>query len=293
MHEKDSKIYIAGHSGLTGSALMRGMEAQGYTNLIVRTHGELDLLQQKATEEFFRKERPEYVVMCAARVGGIQANIDYPADFLYQNLQIQNNIIWSAHTYPPKKLLFLGSTCIYPRAAPQPMREEYLLTGPLEPTNESYAIAKIAGIKLCEQLYHQYGNVFISCVPPNLYGPDDNFDPRNAHVIPSLIGGMHRAKTSGAKYLEVWGDGTARREFLYIDDFAQAVIWLLQNYNKSEFLNIGTGHDVSIRELSLYSRTLRGTEGTSYLIHLNQTGCRKNSRTWKKSTRLAGTTQWS
>ncbi|MEK7557929.1 MAG: GDP-L-fucose synthase [Patescibacteria group bacterium] len=248
--KKNSKIYVAGHAGLVGSAIIRTLEANGYNNLILKTHQELDLLNQQAVTIFFTQEKPEYVFLCAAKVGGILANSTYPAQFIYENLQIQNNIIHQSYLNKVQKLLFLGSSCIYPRECPQPMKEEYLLTGSLEPTNEPYAIAKIAGIKMCQSYNKQYGTNFISVMPTNLYGPNDNFDLSNSHVLPALIRKFHEAKINKQNKVEIWGTGVAKREFLYVDDLADACIFLMNNYDDSEIVNIGTGKDKTIKELS-------------------------------------------
>ena len=259
--EKNSKIYIAGHTGLVGSAVVRKLQKEGYDNLLLKTQSELDLLDQKAVDDFFRKEKPEYVIDSAARVGGINANKTYPADFLYENLAIQNNIIWSALKNDAKKLLFLGSSCIYPRECPQPMKEEYFLEGKVEPTNEGYALAKISGMKLCEKIYEQYGKCFISCMPTNIFGENDNFDESSSHVIPALIGRMHNAKIKNLPEVVIWGSGISRREFLYVDDLADAVFWLMEKYDDKQFLNVGTGEDISIKDLAYKIKELVGFEG--------------------------------
>ena len=256
-----SKIYVAGHRGLVGSAIVRALEKQGYDNLILRTHSELDLLDQKSTADFFKKEKPEYVFLAAAKVGGIMANKTYPADFIYQNLQIQNNIIHHSYLNGVKKLLFLGSSCIYPKLCPQPIKEEYLLTGALEPTNEPYAIAKIAGIKMCQAYNKQYGTDFISVMPTNLYGPGDNFDLESSHVLPALIRKFHEAKINNQTEVVVWGTGAARREFLYVDDLADACVFLMNSYDNSEIINIGTGEDLSIKELAEMIKKITGFTG--------------------------------
>ena len=248
--QKQNKIYVAGHRGLVGSAIVRALQAQGYNNLILRAHKELDLLDQKTVTDFFQKEKPEYIFLAAAKVGGILANKTYPADFIYQNLQVQNNVIHNSYLHGVRKLLFLGSSCIYPRNCPQPIKEEYLLTGPLEPTNEPYAIAKIAGIKMCQSYDRQYGANFISVMPTNLYGPNDNFDLENSHVLPALIRKFHEAKTNNQKEVVVWGTGAAKREFLHVDDLAEACVFLMNNYDSSEIINIGAGEDVTIKELA-------------------------------------------
>ena len=255
--DKNSKIYVAGHRGLVGSAIVRRLRQEGYSNLVTRTSRELDLREQAAVREFFDRERPEYVFLAAARVGGILANNTYPADFLYQNLMIEANVIESARQSGVKKLLFLGSTCIYPKMAPQPLMEEYLLTGPLEPTNEWYAVAKIAGIKLCQASQRQYGASFISAMPTNLYGPEDNFDLESSHVMPALIRKFHEARISRAQTVTVWGTGTPLREFLHVDDCAAACLFLMQNYDGEGIVNIGVGEDLPIAELAeLISRVV-------------------------------------
>lgn len=248
--ERKSKIFISGHKGMVGSAITRKFFEKGFTNLILRTREEVNLLNQLDVEKFFKNEKPEYVILSAAKVGGIKANMTSPADFLYENLQIQNNLIWASLKYDIKKLLFLGSSCIYPRECPQPMKEEYLLGGKPEPTNEGYALAKIAGIKLCEKIYDQYKKTFISCMPTNIYGENDNFDIESSHVIPALIRRMYEARLNNNKEVVIWGSGESRREFLYVDDLADAVFWLMENYNEKQFLNIGTGKDISIKELA-------------------------------------------
>jgi len=256
--KKDSKIYIAGHRGLVGSALIRELKKQGFENLVLRTHKELDLLDQNAVKEFFESEKPEYVFLAAAKVGGILANNTEPAQFIYENLQIQNNIIHNAYLNKVKKLLFLGSSCIYPRDCEQPMKEEYLLTGLLEPTNEPYALAKISGIKMCQSYNRQYGTNFIAVMPTNLYGPYDNFDLESSHVLPALIRKFHEAKIEGKDRVEAWGTGKPKREFLYVDDMAKGCLFLMENFNPTKeqnkagdiFLNLGTGVDVTIKELT-------------------------------------------
>lgn len=259
--EKSSKIYIAGHRGLVGSALVRNLESKGFTNIIKRTSKELDLRNQQAVQEFFKQERPEYVILAAAKVGGIHANNTYPADFIYDNLMIQNNVIKAAHDFKVKKLLFLGSTCIYPKLAPQPIKEEYLLTGALEETNEAYAVAKIAGLEMCKFFKRQYGDNFISCMPTNLYGPNDNFDLQSSHVLPALIRKFHEAKVNHQPTVEVWGTGTPLREFIYVDDMADACIFLMENYDGEQHVNIGTGEEVSIRQLAETVKEVVGFEG--------------------------------
>lgn len=259
--DRNAKIYVAGHKGLVGSAIVRNLKKRGYKNIITRTHGELDLKNQKTVEEFWRDEEPEYVYLAAAKVGGILANDQYPADFIYENLMIQNNVIKAAHDFNAKKLLFLGSTCIYPKNAPQPIKEEYLLSGFLEPTNEAYAIAKIAGLEMCKFFKRQYGDNFISCMPTNLYGPYDNFDLKSSHVLPALIRKFHEAKEEGKPSVEVWGTGTPLREFLHVDDMADACIFLMENYNGEEHVNIGTGEEVSIKQLAETVKEIIGYKG--------------------------------
>ena len=262
MIPKEAKIYVAGHRGMVGSALVRRLTQEGFTNLVTRTSSELDLRSQQAVAEFFAQEKPEYVILAAAKVGGIQANNIYRAEFLYDNLMIESNVIHQAYLNGVTKLLFLGSSCIYPKLAPQPLQEDALLTGELESTNEPYAIAKIAGIKLCDAYRSQYGCNYISAMPTNLYGPHDNYDLKNSHVLPALLRKFHEAKEAGAAEVEVWGTGTPRREFLHVNDLADACYWLLENYNEPGLVNIGTGTDLSIRELAeLVQRTV-GYEGT-------------------------------
>ncbi|KAA0764906.1 GDP-L-fucose synthase [Bacillus sp. SH5-2] len=247
---KNSKIYIAGHRGLVGSAILRKLEEQGYENLVYKTSKELDLRDPRQVEEFFQTEKIDYVFLAAAKVGGIVANNQYPADFIRDNLMIQTNVIDSAYRSGVEKLLFLGSTCIYPKLAPQPLKEEYLLTGELEPTNEPYALAKIAGIKMCESYNRQYGTKYISAMPTNLYGENDNFDLHTSHVLPALIRKFHEAKENNAEFVEVWGTGTPLREFLYSDDLADACVYLMNNYEGNEIVNVGVGEDLSIKELA-------------------------------------------
>jgi GDP-L-fucose synthase len=260
--EKQSKIYIAGHRGMVGSALMRRLQKEGYSNLVVRSSAELDLRNQAAVAEFFSAEKPAYVFLAAAKVGGIVANNTYKADFIYENLMIQNNVIHQAYLNRVEKLMFLGSSCIYPKLAPQPLKEDYLLTGLLEPTNEPYAIAKIAGIKMCDAYRDQYGCNFVSVMPTNLYGPNDNYDLKNSHVLPALIRKFHEAKESGTDEVTVWGSGKPRREFLHADDLADACYYLMQHYNEPGLINIGTGTDLSIRELAELVRGIVGFKGT-------------------------------
>jgi GDP-L-fucose synthase len=247
---KESKIYIAGHRGLVGSAIQRTLSRHGYSNLIVRTRAELDLLNAEAVEEFFSKENPEYVFLAAARVGGIHANNTYPADFLYENLQIQNHVLQNAWRVQVKKLLFLGSSCIYPRGCPQPIQEDYLLTGPLESTNRAYALAKIAGVELCQSFNRQHGTKFLSVMPTNLYGVHDNFHPENSHVLAALIRRIHEAKVNSLSEVVVWGTGTPRREFLLSDELAEACLHLMLHYDDGELVNIGWGEDQTIKELA-------------------------------------------
>ena len=259
--ERNSKIYIAGHRGMVGSAIYRKLKKEGYNNIITRSSAELDLRIQSDVEGFFEQEKPEYVFLAAAKVGGIVANNTYRADFLYENLQIQNNIIHSSYLNSVKKLMFLGSSCIYPKLAPQPLKEDYLLTGPLEPTNEPYAIAKIAGIKMCDAYRSQYGCNYISVMPTNLYGYNDNYHPQNSHVLPALIRRFHEAKTSNAPDVTIWGTGTPKREFLFADDLAEACFYLMQNYDEEGLVNIGTGEDISIKDLALLIKDIIGYEG--------------------------------
>ena len=248
--KNESKIYVAGHRGLVGSAIVRRLQQKGFSNLLLATSKELDLREQESVREFFDKERPDYVFLAAARVGGILANNTYPPDFIYQNLMIEANVIESSRQFGVNKLLCLGSTCIYPKMAPQPLKEEYLLTGPLEPTNEWYAIAKIAGIKLCQAYQRQYGSKFISAMPTNLYGPEDNFDLETSHVMPALIRKFHDAKVSNAPTVTVWGSGKPLREFLHVDDCASACLFLMQNYDGEGIVNIGVGEDITIARLA-------------------------------------------
>ncbi|WP_372523888.1 GDP-L-fucose synthase family protein [Sulfuricaulis sp.] len=260
----DKKVYVAGHRGLVGSAIVRRLQAGGYSDIIRRTHAELDLTDQRAVNEFFGNEKPQFVFVAAAKVGGIYANNTYRADFLYQNLMIESNLIHASYRHGVKKLLFLGSSCIYPKLAPQPMKEEHLLTGLLEPTNEPYAIAKIAGIKMCNAYNRQYGTNFMSAMPTNLYGPGDNYDLKNSHVLPALIRRMHEAKMQGAKEVVVWGSGAPKREFLYSDDVADACVFLMERCNATdigEFINIGAGKEITIRELAELIAEIVGFRG--------------------------------
>ena len=258
---KQAKIYVAGHEGMVGSAIVRNLEADGYTGIIGRTFDELNLTRQEEVERFFQQEKPEYIFLAAAKVGGIQANNTHPAEFIYDNLMIESNIIHAASTYGVKKLLFLGSSCIYPKMAPQPIKEEYLLTGPLEPTNEAYAIAKIAGIELCKFYRRQYECNFISVMPTNLYGINDNFNLETSHVLPALVRKFHEAKIKNEKKVIIWGSGKPRREFLYVDDLADACVHLMKKYSEELHVNIGTGKDLEILELANIIRDVVGYEG--------------------------------
>ncbi len=259
--QKDSKIYIAGHKGMVGSAIKRKLESEGYKNIITRSFGELDLTNQEAVTKFFESEKPDFVFLAAAKVGGINANNIYRAEFLYQNIMIEANAIHAAHLSGVTKLLFLGSSCIYPKLAQQPLKEEYLLSGYLEPTNEPYAIAKIAGIKLCETYRDQYEDNFISVMPTNLYGPNDNYDLNNSHVLPAMIRKFHEAKSKGDSFVEIWGTGKPMREFLHVDDLADACYYLMLNYNEKELVNIGTGKDITIKELAETVKDIVGFNG--------------------------------
>lgn len=256
-----SKIYIAGHRGMVGSAILRNLQAKGFTNLITKTSSELDLRDPLAVANFFASEKPEFVFLAAAKVGGIQANNTYRAEFLYDNLMIQNNVIHHAHVNNTEKLLFLGSSCIYPKMAPQPLKEEYLLTGTLEPTNEPYAIAKITGIKMCDSYRSQYSSNFISAMPTNLYGPNDNYDLNNSHVLPAMLRKFHEAKLDGNRDVTVWGSGTPLREFLHVDDLAEACVFMMETYNDFGQVNIGVGEDLSIKELAEMIQKIVGHTG--------------------------------
>ncbi len=258
---KESKIYVAGHTGMVGSAIVRRLQKNGYVNIVYKSHKELDLTDQAATEYFVRKEKPEYVFLAAAKVGGIHANNSYPADFIMENMLIACNIIKTSFNNNVKKLLFLGSSCIYPKLCPQPIKEEYLLTGELEPTNEAYALAKISGIKMCQSYNRQYDTRFISAMPASLYGVNDRFDINNSHVIPSMIIKFHEAKINNKPYVELWGTGSPLREFLYVDDMADACLYLMQNYEGNEFVNIGSGQEISIRELAETVKHVTGYNG--------------------------------
>lgn len=259
---KDSRIFVAGHRGMVGSAIVRQLEALGHQSIITRTSSEVDLMNQAAVNAFFQEEQPEYVFLAAAKVGGIHANNVYRADFLYNNLMIEANVIKAAHDLKVKKLLFLGSSCIYPKFAEQPLKEESLLTGALEPTNEPYAIAKIAGIKLCEAYWDQFGDQFISAMPTNLYGPNDNYDLQTSHVLPALLRKFHQAKIDGDATVECWGSGSPLREFLHVDDLAEACVFLMKEYNEKQFVNVGTGTDLSIKALAEMIQEVVGFEGS-------------------------------
>lgn len=259
--DKNSKVYIAGHTGLIGSALLRKYRKEGYHNLIVKTHQWLNLTDQKKVDIFFKKEQPEYVIIAAAKVGGIKANMTYPFEFMYENLVIQNNLIWSALKHNVKKLLYISCDCAYPTKSKQPIKEEYLLTGVPEPTNEGFAIAKIAGIKLCEKIYIEYGKNFISCVPANTYGVYDHFDEERSHVIPALIKRFHQAKINHLPSVTLWGTGKAQREFIYVDDLSEAIFTLLEKYNSSQFINIGSGEKIRIKDLALLIKKIVGFKG--------------------------------
>ena len=261
MMDKNSKIYIAGHSGMVGSAILRKLKSLGFTNLVYRKRVELDLLNQKDMNLFFESEKPKFVFVAAAKVGGILANSTYRAQFIYENLQIQTSLIHSSYVHGVKKLLFLGSSCVYPKFAPQPLKEEYLLTSSLEPTNEPYAIAKIAGLKMCEAYNHQYGTNFMAVMPTNLYGPFDNFDLNNSHVLPALIRKFHDAKIANKPFVEIWGSGKPKREFLHVDDLADCCHYIMQNQNKPELINIGVGQDISIIDLVIEIKSIVGFTG--------------------------------
>lgn len=259
--DRHEKIFVAGHRGLVGSATVRALQAAGYTNILVRTRQELDLANQQAVNSFFEEAKPAHVILAAAKVGGILFNLKYQADFLYENLVTSTNVIHAAFNHGAKKLLFLGSSCIYPKMAPQPINEDALLTGPLEPTNEGYAVAKIAGLKLCEKYHQQYGREFISVMPTNLYGPFDNFHPEHSHVIPGIMRRFHEAKIKNLPAVTIWGTGSPRREFLHVDDLAQAVVLLMNNYSEPSIINVGTGEDITLRELSETVKDVVGFKG--------------------------------
>ncbi len=283
MMQKNARIYVAGHRGLVGSAIWRELERQGFTNLIGRTHAELELLDAAAVRKFYAEAKPEFVFVAAARVGGILANNNFPAEFLHDNLSVQNHLIHGAHEAGVTKLLFLGSSCIYPKHAPQPLKEEYLLSGPLEPTNEWYAIAKIAGVKMCQAYRRQYGCNFISAMPTNMYGPNDYYDLQNSHVLPALIRKFHEAKAGGAKEVVCWGSGEPRREFLYADDLGRACVFLMENYDEEQFINVGFGSDVTIRELAETVKRITGFGGE---IIWDRTKPDGTPRKWMDSSRL-------
>ncbi|MBQ1926147.1 MAG: GDP-L-fucose synthase [Proteobacteria bacterium] len=291
--DKNTKIYVAGHRGLVGSAICRRLRALGFENLVMRTHGELDLTLSDKVDAFFASERPEVVVLAAAHVGGIKANSTYPADFILQNIAIQSSVINAALKYDVKRFLFLGSSCIYPRECPQPIREEYLLTSALEPTNEPYAIAKIAGLKMCEAINRQYGRQYLAVMPTNLYGPGDNYDLVTSHVVPAVIRRLHEAKLSGAKQVMFWGTGRVRREFLYVDDMADACIHLLLNTDHCELTNIGTGEDMTIRELIELVAKVVGYEGEIAFDHVNPDGTPQKLLDISKLKRLGWTPKYS
>ena len=262
--EINARIFVAGHNGMVGSAIVRKLKELGYTNIITFDRSQLNLLNQSDVQSFFNINYPEYVFICAAKVGGIKANNEMKGDFIYENLTIQSNIIKSSKDYNVKKLIFLGSSCIYPKLSPQPIKEEYLLTGPLEPTNDAYAIAKIAGIKMCQSFNQQYSTNYISVMPTNLYGPNDNYDLNNSHVLPAMIRKFHEAKLEGKDKVELWGTGTPMREFLYVEDLADACVYLMKNYNSSEVINIGTGVDITINDLALTIKEVVGFKGDIY-----------------------------
>ncbi len=288
---KAAKIYVAGHRGMVGSAIFRSLHQSGYTNLIGKTSSELDLRDRAAVASFFEEESPEYVFLAAAKVGGISANDTYRADFIHDNLAIELNVIDASHKAGVKKLLFLGSSCIYPKMAPQPLKEEYLLTGLLEPTNEPYAIAKIAGIKMCEAYRDQHGCNFISAMPTNLYGPNDNYDLKNSHVLPALMRKFHEAKESGSSTVEIWGSGTPKREFLHVDDMAEACIFLMENYDGKEFVNVGIGEDISIADLAHLIAEIVGFEGSLEFDRSKQDGTPRKLMDVSKINELGWTAQ--
>ena len=286
---KTDKIYVAGHNGMVGSSIVRKLNAEGFHNIIGMPRKELDLRNQQAVQDFYAREKPDYVFLAAAKVGGIISNNTYRAEFLYDNIMIEANIVNGAYVHDVKKLFFLGSSCIYPRMAPQPLREEFLLTGALEPTNEPYAIAKIAGVKLCEAYHDQYGCNFISVMPTNLYGPNDNYHPENSHVLPALMRKFHEAKSTGTPSVTVWGTGFARREFLHTDDFADACFFLMQHYNEKEFVNIGCGEDISIKDLAYLLKRVTGYEGEIYFDHEKPDGTPRKLMDTSKLTALGWT----
>jgi GDP-L-fucose synthase len=262
--ELNDRIFVAGHKGMVGSAIVRKLTELGYTNIITISKNKCNLIDQLEVDNFFNKQKPEYVFICAAKVGGIKANNEMKGDFIYENLMIQSNIIKASKDHNVKKLMFLGSSCIYPKMSPQPIKEEYLLTGPLEPTNDAYAIAKIAGVKTCQSFNQQYGTNYISVMPTNLYGPNDNYDLNNSHVLPAMIRKFHEAKLEGKDKVEIWGTGKPMREFLYVDDLADACVYLMKNYNSSEVINIGTGLDITIKDLALTIKEVVGFSGDIY-----------------------------
>ena len=284
--QKNAKIYLAGHTGLVGSAILKELKEQGYRDILIKTHKELDLLHSEDVLNFFKTEKPECVILAAAKVGGILANSTFPAEFIYQNLQIQNNVIHNSYLNKIKKLLFLGSSCIYPRNCPQPIKEEYLLTGELEPTNESYAISKIAGIKMCQSYNKQYGTNYISVMPTNLYGINDNFHPENSHVIPGLINRIHNAKIKNESSVTVWGTGKPKREFLYSKDLANACLYLLENHSENQIINIGTGEDLTIKELSETICSVIGYKGNLVFDTTKPDGTPKKLLDTSKLTKL-------
>ncbi len=284
--KQDSRIYVAGHRGMVGSAIVRELSMQGFSDIVTRSSKELDLSRQSAVDDFFKKEKPTHVVLAAAKVGGILANSRYPTEFLYQNLMIASNVIHAAANHGVEKLLFLGSSCIYPKMAPQPLKEEYLLTGALEPTNEAYAIAKIAGLKLTEYYNRQHGKKFISAMPSNLYGPGDNYHPDHSHVIPGLIRRFHEAKLSNASEVKFWGTGTPLREFLFVDDLAKACVFLLKNYDGAQFLNVGSGVEVTILELATLISKIVGYEGSILLDQSKPDGTPRKVMDSEKINRL-------
>ncbi|MBR0170746.1 MAG: GDP-L-fucose synthase [Bacteroidales bacterium] len=287
--EKESKIFVAGHRGMVGSAIVRELKRQGYTNLVLRTHAELDLTRQTDVEQFFAVEKPEYVFLAAAHVGGIVANNTAPADFMYDNMMLEMNVIHAAWKNNVKKLEFLGSSCIYPRLAPQPMKEDCLLTSSLEPTNEAYALAKISGLKYCEYLNRQYGTDYISVMPTNLYGPNDNYHPEHSHVLPAMIRRFHEAKLSGAESVTCWGDGSALREFLYVDDLAELCVFLMNNYSGNETVNAGTGKELTIRELAETVAKVVGYRGNILWDTSRPNGTPRKLLDVSKATRLGWT----
>ena len=292
--KKDSKIFVAGHKGMVGSAILRRLQELEYTNIIVKSKNELDLTNQERVNDFFNSQKPDYVFLSAAKVGGIKANNDFKADFIYQNLMIQTNVINASYQTGVKKLLFLGSSCIYPKLAPQPLKEDYLLSGLLEETNDAYAIAKIAGIKMCQSFNQQYGTNFISVMPTNLFGPGDNYNLQTSHVLPALIRKFHEAKSCGKSEVVIWGTGNPMREFLYVEDLAEACVYLMLNYNESEIINIGTGEDISIKDLSFLIKKVVGFSGEIVFDSSNPDGTPKklldvskiNNLGWKHKTSL-------